>query len=452
MKVGVFAVLACLLIALSTIKVSKGSGLFWGGGYDVEVTVQSAVGIDTRTKVQIAGIGVGRIKQVRLAEDGRRATATIHIDDSDLQIPKGSRVVVRAKGFLGNTYVEIVPNFKSAEMIPPGGELRFGGVGGDINMMVNRFNDIADDIKVVSESVRELVEKDDAPIRNTVTNLDAFATLMRELIERNERSINTITDNLSVISSQLRSTIAESRRDAVDSFTNVASITRKVDEGEGTIGKLINDEETVSRVNNTLEALEDTLGGLRGLETELGYHTEFLGGTKDFKHYVHLDLWPRPDQAFLFEFVEDRSPSPNRTSRTTTVTSGGTSTTVTADTQTTDRNQFRLSAQLAKQLYDFTLRGGVIESRGGVGFDYTKGPIKLSASAFDFNTQQGKKPHLKFTGTVKVTPAFYFMGGADDPLNRDQSFDWFVGAGLRIRDDDIKSLLSAGALSAVSSK
>ncbi|MBI2343083.1 MAG: MCE family protein [Deltaproteobacteria bacterium] len=445
-KVGLFAAIILIIVAFSTIRISEGP-LFFGGGYTVSVVVESALGIDNKTKVEIAGIRVGQIEGVRLAEDGRRAIVTIHIDRSDLRLPEGTKAVVRAKGFLGDTFVELVPG-DSADHIAPGGTLAFGGVGGDVNMMISRFNEIADDMKVVSGVIREMIEAEDAPIRSTVANMEQFTKTMKDLVERNERNINRITENFAVLSEQLRSTVAEARRDAVESFSNVASITRKIDEGEGTVGRLINDESTVNKVNDTLDSVNEAIGGFRTLETELGYHSEFLGSTKDFKHYIHFDLWPRPDQAFLFEFVEDRSPSANRVTRTTTVTSGAATSTVTADTETVERNRFRVSAQLAKKLYDFTLRGGIIESRGGVGLDYDKGPVRLSASAFDFNTQQGNKPHLKLAGTVRVTPAIYLTGGADDPLNPNQKTDWFVGAGLRLRDDDIKSLLSAGGLGA----
>ena len=234
--------------------------------------------------------------------------------------------------------------------------------------------------------------------------------------------------------------------DVDDSLSRIANITRKIDEGRGTIGKLINDPQTVEKVNAAADSLNETLGTFKRIQAELGYHTEYLTATKDFKHYVHLNLRPRPDEAFQFEFVEDRAASPQRATRTTTVTVGGASTTVTADTETIERNKFRISAQLAKKIYDFTLRGGLIESRGGVGVDYNRGPVGVQLSAFDFNTQQGSKPHIKVSGNLNLTKSLYLTGGADDMLNPAQKTDWFFGAGVRLVDDDIKALLTGGGL------
>lgn len=443
-KVGLFALAVLAIIAYSTIKVGEQTTIL-SGGYAVIVTLDSAMGLNTKTPVEIAGIQVGVVKEIELIES-RRARATLLLNRS-VKLPAGTKAMVRAKGFLGDTYVELVPGAPGGEQIGSGQELEYGGVGGDINVLITQFNDIAQDIKAVTSSLRELVGKDaSAPVYRSVMNLDKFAEELKTLIVRNEGNVNRITDNLSELTGNLRGMVSRGREDVEESLSRIANITKKVDEGKGTLGKLINDKATIEKVNAAADSLTETLGGFKRLEAELGYHTEYLTGTKDFKHYVHLNLKPRPDEAFRFEFVEDRSPSANRSTRTTTVTAGGASTTVVADTQTIDRNKFRVSAQIAKKIYDFTLRGGLIESRGGIGLDYDKGPVGLQFSAFDFNTQQGNKPHLKVTGNVNLTRSLYLLGGADDMLNPNQKLDWFVGAGVRIVDDDIKTLLSGGGL------
>ncbi len=443
-KVGLFAFGLLLVIAYSTLKVSEGT-FAWSGGYTVEVTLDSAVGISEKTAVQIAGIRVGQVDRVALADDGRHARVLLRIQNRNVQLPEHTKAMVRVKGFLGDTYIELLPGPSDGPNIAAGGTLDSGGPGGDFNTLITRFTDIANDVKAVTSSVRGLTEGADSPVHHTVDNFEHFSTLMRQLVEQNQRNMNMIAQNFAALSQDLRRMMASGGA-ADESLSHIASISRKVDDGEGTIGKLVNDESTVNKVNTALDSINETLGGFRKLETEIGYHTEFLGGTHEFKQYVHFNLWPRPDQAFLFDFVSDPSPSANRALRTTTVTTAAGASTVTSDISTIERNKFRLSAQLAKKFYDFTVRGGVIESRGGVGVDYNKGPVGLSFSAFDLNTQKGNKPHLKMYGTYNVTRSLYFMGGADDPLNPNQSTDWFLGAGLHFRDEDIKSLLTAGGM------
>lgn len=445
-KVGLFVLAILGLIAFSTLKVGEQTTVL-RGGYTVTVLLDSAIGINTKTPVEIAGIQVGIVKEIELIES-RQAKAVLLINRG-VRLPTGTTAMVRAKGFLGDTYMELIPGPPDAEVLGAGSTVGYAGVGGDINVLITQFNDIAKDIKAVTSSLKEMIGKDDAsPVYRSVMNLDKFTEDLKNLIIRNEGNVNRITDNLADLTGNLRGLVDRGQENVEESLSRIASISRKIDQGQGTIGALVNDKETGEKINAAADSLTDALGGLKKLEAELGYHTEFLTATKDFKHYIHLNLKPRPDEAFKFEFVEDRSPSPNRATRTTTVTAGGASTTVIADTETTERNKFRVSAQLAKKIYDFTLRGGLIESRGGVGIDYDRGPFGVQVSAFDFNTQQGRKPHLKVLGNLNVTRSLYLVGGADDMLNPTQKTDWFIGAGVRLVDDDIKSLLTGGGVGA----
>lgn len=447
-KVGLFAAAILVLLGWATMKV--GSGTFsLSKGFELKVTLDDALGLKTKTAVELAGIRVGFVTGIAIAPDGRRADVTIKITEKHLQVTDKTVARVRAKGFLGDTYVELIPGPADAAPLASGGELINGGAAGDLNMLMTDFGEIARDIKAITGSLRTLTAGEDAPVAKTVMNLEKFAGVMRELAEQNQRNMNTIATNFASLSQSLRQMVANGRPDVEESLSRIASISRKLDQDQGTIGHLINNRATGEKIDEAVDGLNDALGGFKRLQTEIGYHTEYLGQSKDFKNYVHLNLRPRPDEAFLLEFVQDRTPSPNRTTDTTTVTAGGTTSTVTTQTDSVARNSFRVSAQLAKRLYDFTLRGGIIESRGGLGLDYNRGPVGVSASAFDFSSTDGGKAHVKVSGKVNITPALYFLGGADDMLNPNQKTDWFVGAGLQFQDDDLKSLIAGGGASLI---
>ena len=438
-KVGVFALIALIVIGFVTLKVGSRSFIF-SRGYEVKVIIDNAIGIRTKTPVEIAGIKVGQVKSVELL-DSMKAELTLTID-SDVVLPGGTAARVRSKGFLGEILVELLPGVDREHPVKDEQVLEYAGHGGDINTLLMKFTGIADDIRSVSSSLKDMVGTDrTSPVWNIVSNLEKFT----QTLANNQANFNKVSDNLAELTESLRGTVAKSRENVEASIERIASITKKVDEGKGTVGKLINDDATVNKLNDAMDNLNQTLGGLKQLETQIGYHAEYLTSTSDFKQYVNLTLKPRPDKAFMFDFVADPDPSPNRAQRTSTITAGGTSTTVTTDTQTVQRNSFRFSAQLAKKFYDFTVRGGVIESRGGLGADYDKGPVGAHFSAFDFQANENVRPHLKAYGTVNLTTNLFLLGGADDFINKQQDTDWFVGAGFRLTDDDVKSLLGVGA-------
>jgi len=438
-KVGIFALIALIIIGLVTLKVGSRSFVF-SRGYEVKVVIDNAIGIRTKTPVEIAGIKIGQVKSIELL-DSMKAELTLTID-SDVVLPGDTVARVRSKGFLGEILIELLPGTDRDHPVKDEQQLAFAGQGGDINTLLVKFSGIADDIKAVSSSLKDMAGGDkNSPVWNIVNNLEKFT----QTLANNQANFNKVSDNLAELTDSLRGTIVKSRENVEESIQRIASITKKVDEGKGTVGKLINDDTTVTKLNEAVDSLNQTLGGLKQLETQIGYHGEYLTGTNDFKQYVSLALKPRPDKAFLFDFVADPDPSPNREQKTSTISTGGTSTTVTTNTATIPKNSFRFSAQLAKRFYDFTIRGGIIESRGGLGADYDKGPVGAHFSAFDFQGSDNIRPHLKAYGTVNLTTNIFVMGGADDFINKQQSIDWFVGAGFRLTDDDVKSLLGMGA-------
>ena len=437
-KVGFFSLIILLLLAWATIRVSDKTSV-WGGGYEVSFVVDSATGLKLKAPVELAGVSVGIVKEVTLVDSHKARVALLL--NNHVKLTTDAQVVLRTRGFLGETYVELIPGSAQATPIPQGGTLGEASRTGDVNGLVAQMSSIAGDMKSVSTNLRALAgDQAGAPIDRIVANLEKFTEAIKDVTVRNTDNIDQIAANMAELTKELRDLIAQGKDDVRDAANQISSITGKIDRGEGTIGKLVNDEATVEKINDSLDNLNATLGGFQKLETELGFHTEYLTRSQDFKNYVNIALRPAPDKALLLAIVSDPNPSPQHSLRTTDVTVGGTTTTVTSDTSTIDRNRLLVSAQIAKSFYDFTVRGGLIESTGGAGLDYVYGPFDLRFSAFDFSTRFGERPHLKLLGDMNVTKNVFLVGGADDMLNPAQRTDYFFGGGFRFVDDDFKKL------------
>ncbi len=148
----------------------------------------------------------------------------------------------------------------------------------------------------------------------------------------------------------------------------------------------------------------------------------------------------------------------------------------TITTTRTNEQKLTFSLQLGKRYGPVTFRIGIIEGSGGGGADLhlLRDSLQLSASIYQFSRAYQSST---LTGTevmlyprAKVWLNYYFFQhlflttGVDDFLNRwrqgnypgflgGRSFnigtDVFFGAGLYFNDDDLKTLLGAGAGSAV---
>ena len=89
--------------------------------------------------------------------------------------------------------------------------------------------------------------------------------------------------------------------------------------------------------------------------------------------------------------------------------------------------------------WDFTVRGGIIEDRGGLGVDYNffRRKLRLSAEAFDFD-----KTNLRLNIRYNLMWGIYVQAGLDDAMNNNKRQSSYLGAGLFLTNDDLKLLLT----------
>ncbi|OGQ08478.1 MAG: hypothetical protein A3G32_10370 [Deltaproteobacteria bacterium RIFCSPLOWO2_12_FULL_40_28] len=442
-KVGLFVLGVLVILIYITLRIG-GSGFSAGGHYTVYVAVNSAVGLTKKAPVQIAGVPVGFVSDIELIEN-QKARLKLKIKRGVL-VSSDAQVQIKAQGFLGDTYIEIYQPGPITTQLETGQTLNNVATYGDISQVAGQVGAIAEDIKAVTATLKTLMAGDDSSFAKSLKNIEAITSSLGRVSVQNEGNLNTIVANLKALSENLNLIVARNTSNVDQTLGDLADAASKIRNGEGTIGRLINDDETVEKLNESLDQLNNVLGTTSKMQIDLGYKTEYLGTTEAFKHYVSLKLKPKPDKYFIFEFVDDPAPDSSFETRQTTITSGGVSTEVTEEIETTQEDKFRFTAQLAKEFYGLTVRGGLIESSGGVGLDYDYGPFGVDLSFFDLETKRGEKPHLKAGGSVNLTKNLFLTGGLDDMLNPDQDTDWYMGAGLEITDEDLKSIFGLMSL------
>jgi phospholipid/cholesterol/gamma-HCH transport system substrate-binding protein len=106
----------------------------------------------------------------------------------------------------------------------------------------------------------------------------------------------------------------------------------------------------------------------------------------------------------------------------------------------TDEDSLLFNLLMAKQFGPFFLRGGLIESTGGLGIDYCPFGEKFYLGVEGWDLDESR-PHLKLFANLKLKKHIIINMGWDDATNSDtQSF--FAGAGFTFEDEDLKYLLS----------
>jgi phospholipid/cholesterol/gamma-HCH transport system substrate-binding protein len=259
-------------------------------------------------------------------------------------------------------------------------------------------------------------------------------------------------------------------KQAVDKLTTslekLDGILAKVSEGKSVAGRLLVDEKLGRKVGNAAEDLADQYDKIFKLQIQVQLRSEWLANQSGAKAYFGVRLLPRPDKYYIFEIVSDPRGVDNTSSATTTVRDPITGTDrTTVSTTTTHENRLTFTLEIAKRYGPVTFRGGIIESSGGVGTDLHlfKDALQLSVSVYQFSRPyQDVYPRAKLFLNYYLWQHFYATAGTDDFLNSWRSgrypggpkftvgADVFFGAGIYFTDEDLKTLIGAGAASATS--
>jgi phospholipid/cholesterol/gamma-HCH transport system substrate-binding protein len=263
------------------------------------------------------------------------------------------------------------------------------------------------------------------------------------LVASNQNNVTQGISNIREISQKLETTA-----------DNLNQITGRIKEGEGTVGKLVQSDETHKNLNDALVAVKDgvstlnkTLSAANKIQFDFGMRSEYLTRDSTAKGYFGLTV-NKKDSPQFYQLELSTQPGGLRDVTTsvvqTTFPDGHTEVTTIQNTQFEDK--LGITAMMGWRWNDLALRAGLIESRGGAAVDYAtlKDRLRFSAELYDFNRPNSFAVHGKLTSRYFFSPSVYVTGGWDDFLNRSRKADsLFLGAGLRWNDDDIKYLLGA---------
>ncbi len=528
-KVGLFVIVGAVIMAVGVTLVGK---FRWGKpqGYTVTAVFNSIAGLEEKSAVRIAGVRVGEVEKIYL-KDGlayvrmRLAPEAVMREDSE--------VAVSSLGLLGEKYVEISSGTAAKAKLQAGAIVQ-GKEIVSMDKLISQFTDIAVDIKAVTASLRSFLgpETEKSPIheliahfdemvknisslvgenregiRGAVASVNGFASKAEKLVADNRDDLQASIKNFRALTESLQTqikslsekigsavdkvnssvggakddfsaTLVEVRKAAVRIDETVASLKEIVDKtrrGEGTIGKLFNEDTTYQSFNKALSNISDvsqklskgegTLGKLltddsayksfdsalksintyltKGDQTKLyvGFKSEYLFDSRNARSTFSLRINPREDKFYLVEAVDTPKGKLTITDTTSTsVADGGQPFTIT-DHQEKYENKLTFNLLFGWWYDDVVLRAGLMESTGGAGLDWylPSRRAHLTMEAYDFN-RKNANPHLKLAGFYNVYKELYLTAGVDDFIEKDNR-SLFAGAGIFFSDEDIKSLL-----------
>ena len=448
-KVGLMVVAISAVIAIMSIQVSEGPGVF--GGKTFHFTTDNAAGLVKNSGVKMAGIKIGVIQDIELIDGEAKVTLAL---DGDAPVKPSSRIEIRTVGILGDKFVAITSGDETEPTLESGQAIPMTKTQGSLDDILGRVGKIADSVQRVVDNLRDATSGEgdkENVIGRIVLNIEKLTKDLAEVSSEQKDEVKAIIQSVNRITKTLDETLnnkedggfkaawsdVRSSLRRLDAITeDIESVTQKVAKGEGTIGRLVNDEETVDELNTAIRGVNSFLGGVSKLQTEIDAHSEYSSIAEDSRTYISLRIRPGLDRYYELGIVDDIDGISTTTTTTSTI-DGGTPTTL---EESKNKDQLKFNAFFAKNFYNFTVRGGLLESTGGVAVDYHfyRPNVRLSLEAFDFENLE-----VRAYGRYNFYKGAYLIGGYErDESFSEQSNGYFVGAGLFLTNDDLRLFLA----------
>ena len=444
-------------------------------------------GLAVRSKVVIAGIPVGQVDKIELA--GTKAKVWVKVN---LPLRSDARIAKRQASLLGESYLQLTPGYQGIN-IPEGGQIRFVDVDvspaelmEEVKGIMNNVNDITlslknviagdngeqrlvsilDNINRVVDQMNQALSGNSPKFDRVVTNVIDVTEEAKQFTKEFRVKANQILADARIVSSNARqitgdvrtlvsehgtgekstlkgamAQIQTSLRKLDGAIASAQSITAKIDRGEGSLGKLVNDERLVESVTTFVDESSRFVSRLTRLQFQVAMRSEYYFQDAVAKNYFELKMRPRPDKYYLLQLVDSPSRSVQIIDRTTTTTPDGGTPSIVTQSEKEIRDRFLVSLQFAKRFHFLTGRVGILENSGSVGLDVDlmDNRLNIYTDLFDFGADE--MPRLRSRAHYEFFTHLYIAGGIDDVLNTDK-MNYFMGAGIRFNDDDLAAILA----------
>lgn len=319
LKVGALFVASFLLVGYMSMKVAKGAGIFASKENHV-IEVMDASGIRPNTAVKVAGVKVGVVESIKLKNG--KAVLILAIQKG-LGLSSSAYVEFKTDGILGSKHIALHNGKPEDPPLQVGEPLSTVASADSVGSVLSEVGRVAKSLNEVARAIREatITSTSETSIGRIMMNIETLTSDLADVSSANKGKINSIIDKLDSVAGTLSSIIGEGARGRVEkafdnafsglakfdeSLESVLEITDKINRGEGTVGRLINDEETVNGINEVVENFNTILGGVRTLRTSFDYHSEVLTSESDVRSFVGIRLQPGTDRYYEIMAVQDK--------------------------------------------------------------------------------------------------------------------------------------------------
>jgi phospholipid/cholesterol/gamma-HCH transport system substrate-binding protein len=238
------------------------------------VAFPSTGGLAASDEVQVNGMRKGQVRDMRLSGD--RVLVDVELE-SDVTLTHDSRVAIRDVGMMGEKVIAIELRstggaYTARDTVPgiyeSGISEVMGRVGASIDAvtaLVNDLHDVTQEIKgggelgttirdfaATSHELRAVVTENRAQMTQTLRNFSDASRTAKSLTTDREQQLREAMDHFSSAAEKM-----DRLSGRLDSLrASVQTLTTRVNSGDGTLGKLVNDQRLYDDLSTSVTSLK----------------------------------------------------------------------------------------------------------------------------------------------------------------------------------------------------
>lgn len=269
--------------------------------YTFNVLFDNIQGLNVGDQVDMLGKKIGKVSHSRII--GQKIAVELSIDNSfSFSIPVDSKIEVKSEGLIGSKFISISPGLNTKEFILPGEtveglrEFDFAEITPGIVPLTQDLSAFARRLKAtLGEEEKDNIRLTIHNIESLTAELDTFVYNYRNIISDNDKKnfqdfiknlsgtvkdlkygvnkeinkLDGMLDDLKKVtdkSEELSTTITELKKSS-ESFAisteKFNKILNKIDNGEGTMGKLVNDSALYENMNNLVNEMRTLVDDIK---------------------------------------------------------------------------------------------------------------------------------------------------------------------------------------------
>ena len=269
-RLGIFFALAFIV---GIIILELAGGIDFRRGNTVSALFKDVHELKVGDPVKMAGVQIGHVSKVGLEHDKVKVSFKIN---PDAEVKTDSKATIKFAGLLGQNFVSIDFGSPSAPIAASGAILE-SAEQPDLSQIMQKLDNVASGVENITKSftgdkidnlfgpITDFVKQNSAPLTATIGNLRTISDniangkgTVGKLINDDTLYMTALTtvSNLQGTATDVQSLMA----DAKLVLTNANKVVIGINEGQGTVGKLVKDEtlyrETTTAMMNLREILQ----------------------------------------------------------------------------------------------------------------------------------------------------------------------------------------------------